>query len=293
MFTPLAEPAGQLHFRENRFQHKLRSLSCTFPVSCLYSFTISQTALSRPSDVRCISVSACSISDIQHSTARSTPTDISLAITFTRSVGIAVVAKKLPAFLNPSNETLTQEEGTPSVPPPSPAVGLLTRRCFRVSSLILHSLLEPLFPLGNELSQLGFLIRGQNLVRLVSDARVLHFKLRMNLRSLGCNCLRLRLIKGATLDERHHLFMGLHFLLEQRFQRGLLFGDDLFDLRLLRIREIQVIAEETHHRPAKEITTARPAVGLGYRNSRHQDDSQRCNRHLTAKFHNLSCEHSP
>ena len=173
----------------------------------------------------------------------------------------------------------------------------LVRCFFRVCSLLvfLHVMLESLLPLGYELSQLGFLIRSKNLIRLRSDASVLHLKLRVYLRPLSCNCLRFGLIKVAALDELHHLLTALHFLLEQRLQRRLLFGDDLLDLRLLCIAEIQLIGEETQHGPAEEITTTvRPAVRLCYRNSRHQHDCQSRKRHLaTTKFHNLSCEHSP
>ena len=55
----------------------------------------------------------------------------------------------------------------------------------------LHVLLEPRLPLGYELGQLRLLVRGKNLVSLGGDARVLHFKLRVNLRSLSRDCLGL------------------------------------------------------------------------------------------------------
>src|SRR5271156_1772917 len=129
-------------------------------------------------------------------------------------------------------------------------------------------LLEPLLPLGNELSQLGFLLRGKNLVRLRGYAGVLHFKLRVNLSSLIGNCRGLGLIEAAALDELHHLLMALHFLLEQRLQRRLFFCHDLLNLRLLRIAQIQIVREESQHGPAKKITTtARSAGALSYRNS--------------------------
>src|SRR6202167_2544729 len=158
---------------------------------------------------------------------------------------------------------------------------LLIRRLFRVGSLLLHMLLKALLPLGDELSQLGFLVRRENLIRLRSDASVLHFELRVNLRSLVRNCRGLGLIKAAALDELHHLLMALLFLQEQRLQRRLLFCDDLLDLRLLRIAQIKIVREESHHWPAKKITTTvRSARALGYRDSRHQHDPQSYQRHL-------------
>src|SRR5580692_3682962 len=124
---------------------------------------------------------------------------------------------------------------------------------------------------------------------------MLHFKLRVNLRPLVCNCRRLGFIEGAALDELHHLLMALHFLLEQRLRRRLLFCYDLLDLCLLRIAEIQIISEESHHRAAKEIAaTVRSARTLSYGDSSHQHDRQGRQRNpATNKFHNLSCEHSP
>jgi hypothetical protein len=195
---------------------------------------------------------------------------------------MTAVANALPAFRNLWNEAPGRNPPNSSRPP---QIQLLTGRVLRVRSLLtfLHVLLEPRLPLGYELSQLRLLVRGKNLVSLGGDARVLHFKLSMNLRSLSCNCLRLGLIKRAALDELHHLLMSLHFLLEQRFHRRLLFSYDLFDLRLLRVAEIQVIGEETQHGPAKKVTTTTwAAVVLRHRKSRHQDDSQSCERHFAA-----------
>src|SRR5580704_17406040 len=67
-----------------------RSSNSILPVKLLYRSTTSLTAYNRPSDVNCLSASACSICDIQYSTARSTPHAISSAITSTISRGTAV-----------------------------------------------------------------------------------------------------------------------------------------------------------------------------------------------------------
>ena len=134
MVTPPTEPPNWADLLGRSFQQIVfsrsgsadlvqqirRPFSSALPVKCLYSSRISRTALSRPSDVRCTSVSACSICDIQHSTARSTPTAISLAMASTRSAGIAVVAKNLPAFLNLRDEAPFQGEGPPDPPPSLP-----------------------------------------------------------------------------------------------------------------------------------------------------------------------------
>ena len=75
-------------------------------------------------------------------------------------------------------------------------------------------LLHPLLPFGDELREFGFLLSGQNLVSLRSDLRVQHLDLRVNLRFLICNALRLSLIKCAALDELHHLLAARVFLRE-------------------------------------------------------------------------------
>src|SRR5580658_5749890 len=133
------------------------------------------------------------------------------------SVWVATAATRLSAFPNSWDHASHSRRGNPLGPSPFPdQMRLLIGCLFRVGSLLLHMLLEPLLALGNELSQLGFLLRRENLVRLRGYAGVLHFKLRVNLSSLSRDCGGLRLIESAALDELHHLLMALYFLLEQR-----------------------------------------------------------------------------
>lgn len=110
MFAPRTEPAACV-FSGSVSAHA-SVLQLCLPSQLFVFIHNLADGVEAPSEVRCISVSACSISDIQHSTARSTPTDISLAIISTRSVGIAVVAKKLPAFPD-SCIAAIREEGPP------------------------------------------------------------------------------------------------------------------------------------------------------------------------------------
>ena len=130
----------------------------------------------------------------------------------------------------------TQKEGTRSFPPCLPLFLLV--RCLSLL-VFLHVLLHPLLTLGHHLRQLGFLVGSQNLIRLRGYLRVQHFKLSVYLRFLTCNGLRLGLIKRAALNELHHLLMAISLLCEQGLHSRFLSGDDLLDLRLLRIGEIK------------------------------------------------------
>jgi len=110
---------------------------------------------------------------------------------------------------------------SPLDPSPLRHIPSLIRCFFRARSMLvfLHMLLEPLLALGHELSQLGFLLRGKNLVCLGGNPGMLNLELCAKLRSLGCNGLRFGFIKSATLDELHHLLAALHLLFKKRLHR--------------------------------------------------------------------------
>ena len=62
-----------------------------------------------------------------------------------------------------------------------PRRSLLLRRSWR---LLVHALLDPGLVIGFHLLELGFLVRGQQLIELVVDARLLHGKSGLDLRFL-------------------------------------------------------------------------------------------------------------
>src|SRR5580704_3380764 len=114
-----------------------------------------------------MSVSACSICDIQHSTAASTPIAISAAMAriTSRLISTTEAATKALPF------SVCQIEGEGGSYPRT-TTALLALRLF------LHVLCEPLLMTLHELGDRGLLFRSQDLEQLRLDARLLHDQFR-------------------------------------------------------------------------------------------------------------------
>ena len=113
--------------------------------------------------------------------------------------------------------------------------------CSVLRRLLLPVLHEPFLPTVHELHHLGLLVRGQYLEHLGFDPRLLYFQFDHVLRLLGGNLTGLGLIEIAALHQLAHGLVALPHLLEQGMHRGFLFVHDLFDLRLLRVRQTEIV----------------------------------------------------
>lgn len=152
---------------------------------------------------------------------------------------------------------------TPLIPPE-----LLIRRRLLFLRMLSHPLLMP----GLNLRKFRFLIGRKNLICLRHDPRMFQLDLSVSLRLLRYDRLRLGLVEIPPGDQLHHLLMDLSFLLHQRMQSRLFVGNDLLDLRLLRVGEIQRFSEKTQR--SKFAVVPWPSAFLRYGEARHHNHDQ-------------------
>jgi hypothetical protein len=104
-----------------------------------------------------------------------------------------------------------------------------------------------LLMLGLELSQLGFLIGGQDLHHFGLDAGVLDLDFDHGLSMLRSEGASLGFVEGAGALEGEHISVVLVHLLHQRFEARLLFFPDGLDLGLLIGGQIEFVGEKCEH----------------------------------------------
>lgn len=127
---------------------------------------------------------------------------------------------------------------------------------------LLRVLLEALLPRQHHLGQLGFLVRGQNLVQLRLHPGPLDGQFCHGLLLLGRKLADLAFIKIVAHRELTNLALRRRHLLEQRRERGFFLAHDAFHLSVLIIAQVEAASGKSH-RPAEPVPVEMHGLNRG------------------------------